>query len=125
MKKTGATAEKLQALSLLPNPDIAKKLGEIKGHRFLVIFAAETEDLLKNARAKLVSKRGDLVIANNLRDEGAGFAGLTNKVTMLTAEESRELPLLSKEEVAKEINSAILRRLNHQSLLEDEDELQK
>lgn len=130
VKKTGATAGKLQALSLLPNPDIAKKLGEVKGSRFLAIFAAETQDLLKNAQAKLVSKRADLVIANNLRDEGAGFGGLTNKVTMLTAEESRELPLLAKEEVAKEINSAILRRLNHQSLLpqsllEDDDELQK
>jgi phosphopantothenoylcysteine decarboxylase/phosphopantothenate--cysteine ligase len=130
VKKSGTTGEKLRELSLLPNPDIAKKLGEVKGGRFLAIFAAETQDLLDNARSKLIAKNADLVIANNLRDEGAGFGALTNKVTILTAEERKDLPLLSKEEVAKEINSAILRRLNHQSLmyqslLEDEYDPQK
>ena len=52
----------------------------------------ETENLLENSRAKLEKKHVDMIIANNLKVEGAGFAGDTNVITMITRDETRELP---------------------------------
>ena len=63
-------------------------------------FSMETEHLLENSRAKLEKKKIDMIVANNLRQEGAGFGTDTNVVTLLTKEGAEELPLLSKEEVA-------------------------
>lgn len=63
-------------------------------------FSMETEHLLENSRAKLEKKKIDMIVANNLRQEGAGFGTDTNVVTLLTKEGTEELPLLSKEEVA-------------------------
>lgn len=63
-------------------------------------FSMETEHLLENSRAKLEKKRIDMIVANNLRQEGAGFGTDTNVVTLLTKEGTEEPPLLSKEEVA-------------------------
>lgn len=107
--KVKKTTEAFGEIRLLPNPDIAKDVGEKKGGRFLAIFAAETENLIVNAREKLIRKNADLVIANCLTEPGAGFAHPTNKVTILTPEEALELPLMSKEEAATEIITAILR----------------
>lgn len=63
-------------------------------------FSMETENLLENSRAKLEKKKIDMIVANSLRQEGAGFGADTNVVTLLTKERTEELPLLSKEEVA-------------------------
>ena len=72
-------------LELVKNPDIAKEVGAIKGDKKLVVFAAETEDLLANAVKKLRDKNGDLMVANDVTMEGAGFDVDTNVATLITA----------------------------------------
>lgn len=100
IKKDQAVPE----IALEPTPDILAELGKRKGRRILVGFAAETEDLLDNARTKLQRKNLDLVVANDVREAGAGFDVDTNVVTMLDAAGGvEELPLLSKREVADRI----------------------
>lgn len=71
-------------------------------------FSMETEHLLENSRAKLEKKKIDMMVANNLRQEGAGFGTDTNVVTLLTKEGTEELPLLSKEEVADRLLDRLL-----------------
>ena len=70
-------------LELVKNPDIAKTLGEKKEGRKLVICSAETENLLENAKGKLVKKHADLVVANDVTVEGAGFDVDTNVATVI------------------------------------------
>lgn len=70
-------------LEFVKNPDIAKSLGEKKGERKLVIFAAETENLIENAKQKLVKKNADIAIANDVTAEGAGFDSDTNIATII------------------------------------------
>ncbi len=83
------------------NPDIVRELGQRKTHQIMVGFAAETDDLLENARKKLIDKNLDVIAANDVLAEGAGFEGDTNIVTLLDREGNCEqLPLLSKYEVA-------------------------
>ena len=69
-------------LSFVKNPDIAKELGKVKGDRKLVIFCAETENLIENAKKKIQSKNADLVVANDVTQQGAGFNVDTNIVTI-------------------------------------------
>jgi phosphopantothenoylcysteine decarboxylase/phosphopantothenate--cysteine ligase len=91
-------------LELVENPDIAAGLGRTKGKRLLVIFAMETEEGVARAREKLRRKGADLVVLNNLREEGAGFAVDTNIVTLIDAEGGQQrLPKMSKPEVADRI----------------------
>lgn len=71
-------------------------------------FSMETEHLLENSRAKLEKKKIDMIVANSLRQEGAGFGADTNVVTLLTKEGAEELPLLSKEEVADRLLDRLL-----------------
>lgn len=71
-------------------------------------FSMETEHLLENSRAKLEKKKLDMIVANNLKQEGAGFGTDTNVVTLLTKEGAEELPLLSKEEVADRLLDRLL-----------------
>lgn len=105
-----AAAEKIKhganglQLSLKPTTDIAATLGRMKtpGQR-LVGFALETEHERENARRKLEKKHLDLIVLNSLRDQGAGFAVETNKVTILSANNEQEFPLKKKTEVAKDI----------------------
>ena len=89
--------------------DILAYLG---GHRrpgqFLCGFSMETEHMLENSRAKLEKKNIDMIVANNLKQAGAGFGTDTNVVTLLTKTDTRELPLMKKEEVADELLSYIL-----------------
>jgi phosphopantothenoylcysteine decarboxylase/phosphopantothenate--cysteine ligase len=86
-------------LSLVRTPDI---LGEIERRQGLVLvgFAAESEDLLANARQKLADKALDLIVANDVMAEGAGFGTETNKVTLVDAKGEEDLPLMSKYDVA-------------------------
>lgn len=70
-------------LELVKNPDIAKTLGEKKGERKLVVFSAETENLIENAKGKLKKKHADLVVANDVTVDGAGFDVDTNVATII------------------------------------------
>ncbi len=88
--------------------DILKYLGEHKKEgQILCGFAMETEDLLENSRKKLETKNCDLICANSLREEGAGFGTNTNRITLLTREKEIPLELMSKEEAAHQILDAI------------------
>ena len=100
IKKTGEG----MTLQLTPNPDVAAQLGRDKHEgQVLVAFAAETDDLIANARKKLDKKNADMVVANDVTQPGAGFAGDTNRVTLVTRSDARELPLMSKRDVADAI----------------------
>ena len=97
------------SLALERTEDILAWLG---AHRrpglFLCGFSMETEHLLENSRQKLIKKNIDMIVANSLKQAGAGFGTDTNVVTLLTKEETEELPLLSKEEVADRLLDHIL-----------------
>jgi phosphopantothenoylcysteine decarboxylase/phosphopantothenate--cysteine ligase len=97
-------------LRLEPNPDILATVARNKGERLVVGFAAETQNVAENARKKLVEKNADLIVANDVTAEGAGFDGETNIVTLFSRY-GRDLPLprLSKTEVAHRILDEILR----------------
>ncbi len=71
-------------------------------------FSMETEHLLENSRAKLEKKKIDMIVANNLKQEGAGFGTDTNVVTLITKEKTEEFPMLSKEEVADRLLDRLL-----------------
>lgn len=93
--------------------DILEYLGEHKREgQFLCGFAMETQNLLENARKKLEKKNADMIVANSLRVQGAGFGGDTNVVTLITREGIKELELMSKEEVAVKILDEIGRRMH-------------
>jgi phosphopantothenoylcysteine decarboxylase/phosphopantothenate--cysteine ligase len=91
-------------LELEPTPDILSEVRSQQGHRTLIGFAAETEDVLNRARSKLEQKGLDLIVANDVTQEGAGFDLDTNIVTLIDAHgETTALPKLSKSEVAERI----------------------
>ena len=97
------------ALDLEKTEDILKYLGEHKKEsQFLCGFSMETENMLDNSRAKLVKKNLDMIVANNLKQTGAGFGTDTNIVTLITKKDEQELPILTKDEVAKAIVDKIL-----------------
>jgi phosphopantothenoylcysteine decarboxylase / phosphopantothenate---cysteine ligase len=88
-------------LRLEPNPDILKELSDKRDGKFLVGFAAETEELTANAEKKLREKNLDMIIANNVAEVGSGFDGDTNIATILDRTGAkRPLPLMSKDELA-------------------------
>lgn len=90
-----------QQIDLVRTRDILGYLGEHKRQgQFLCGFSMETENLLENSRKKLVKKNLDMVVANNLKVPGAGFGVDTNVVTLITHDGIRELPRMSKDEVA-------------------------
>ncbi|WP_018660007.1 bifunctional phosphopantothenoylcysteine decarboxylase/phosphopantothenate--cysteine ligase CoaBC [Heyndrickxia acidiproducens] len=91
-------------LELARTKDILKELGEQPDKPYLVGFAAETDHLEQYALEKLEKKRADMIVANNVSHEGAGFAGDTNIVTIFKRDGAKiELPLLSKHETARRI----------------------
>ena len=71
----------------------------------------ETDNMLENSKEKLVNKNLDMIIANNLRQEGAGFAGDTNIVTIISKNDIKQLEMLSKEIVANKIIDAVLKNM--------------
>lgn len=97
-------------LRLEPNSDILLTMSKEKGQRLVIGFAAETENVAENARKKLVSKNADLIVANDVTTEGAGFDVDTNIVTLFSRD-GRDLPLprLSKSEVAHRVLDEALR----------------
>lgn len=89
------------SLALERTEDILAYLGAHRREgQFLCGFSMETEHMIENSRAKLEKKNIDMIVANNLKQKGAGFGTDTNVVTLLTREETVELPMMSKEEVA-------------------------
>ena len=80
--------------------DILGYLGDHKKEQFLCGFSMETQNMLENSRSKLEKKNVDMICANNLKVAGAGFGVDTNIITLITADDMAELPLLSKEEAA-------------------------
>lgn len=92
------------SLHLVKNPDIAKEVGMVKDNRLHIGFCAETEDLLNNAVKKLESKNFDMIVANDVTMEGAGFDTDTNIVKIISRDSKiRELSKMSKLDVAGEI----------------------
>ncbi len=99
------------SLVLVRTEDILAWLG---AHRrpgqFLCGFSMETEHMLENSRAKLEKKKIDMIVANNLKQTGAGFGTDTNVVTLLTKEDTLTLPIMSKEEVADRLLTFIMKK---------------
>ena len=97
------------SIELERTDDILKYLGQHKKQgQSLCGFSMETRDMLRNSRAKLEKKNLDMVAANNLKVEGAGFQGDTNVLTLITQDEEVSLPLMSKEDAALKILDKIL-----------------
>ncbi len=100
------------SIALERTEDILKFIGENRRKgQFLCGFSMETENMLENSRAKLEKKHADMIVANNLKQEGAGFGTDTNIVTLITRDGCRELPVMSKEDVAKHIIDTIQNHL--------------
>ncbi len=105
-KKDGEAA----AIELERTEDILYFLGaNKKPGQFICGFSMETENMLENSKAKLKKKNVDMIVANNLRTAGAGFGTDTNVVTLITAENARELPIMSKDDVAQAILDEIVK----------------
>ena len=102
-------SESALSIELEKTEDILKYLGSHKRDgQFLCGFSMETEHMLENSRANLEKKNLDMIVANNLKQTGAGFGTDTNIVTLITKDEEIQLPILSKDEVAKAIIDKIL-----------------
>ncbi len=92
--------------------DILQFLGDNRRDgQFLCGFSMETENMVENSKAKLEKKHVDMIVANNLKQAGAGFGTDTNVVTLITKDGCEELPMMSKEEVAKHIMDVIRKKL--------------
>lgn len=110
-KETFTSKLKSETLTMefVKNPDIAKAVGERKGGRKLVVFSAETDGLIANAKKKVASKNADFAVANDVTKEGAGFYGDTNIASLVGRNgEVRECGLMTKRELADVILDAVL-----------------
>jgi phosphopantothenoylcysteine decarboxylase/phosphopantothenate--cysteine ligase len=97
-------------LSLQPTPDILAEIAQNKGDRLVVGFAAETDHVAENARKKLAAKNADLIVANDVTAEGAGFDHDTNVVTLFSRDgRDLALPKMTKTEVAQRVLDEIMR----------------
>ena len=112
IKKEGKTL----FIELERNPDIISGIGKNKGNRILVGFAMETQNLLTNARGKLVKKNMDMIVANNLRQEGAGFRTDTNIITVIDrAGKTESLEKMTKIDAAGAILNRIKKLISEKS----------
>ncbi len=97
-------------LELKPTDDILTVISKNKGNKKIIGFSLETENIIKNSKAKLKNKNLDLIIANNPTEEGAGFAHDTNKVSIInSAGKVENLDLMSK----KELSHIIVEKLSN------------
>jgi len=114
--KIKKTSRERFTLQLVQNPDILKELGQIKGNKILVGFCAEIKNLEKEARQKLREKNLDLIVANDISKEGAGFGTDTNIVTLINNKDEMEhLSKRSKREVARVVWDKIKELLEERS----------
>ena len=103
------------SIALERTNDILGWLGQNRRDgQFLCGFSMETQNMLENSRAKLAKKHIDMIVANNLKVEGAGFGTDTNVVTLITRDSETELPIMTKEEVADCLLTEILKRTKEQ-----------
>ena len=93
--------------------DILAYLGKNKGKTFLCGFSMETENMLENSRRKLDKKNLDIIVANNLKDKGAGFGVDTNLITIITRDRELQLELMSKQDAANCILDEIIRKIGN------------
>jgi len=107
--KIKKTADRLE-LALVKTPDILEAIRPIKGSCFVVGFAAETENLRENAMAKRAAKGMDLIVANDVGREGAGFDGETNAALLIDGAGEVEIPLVSKRQLADRILDRVAER---------------
>jgi phosphopantothenoylcysteine decarboxylase/phosphopantothenate--cysteine ligase len=108
VKKT----EEVQSVELVRNPDILAELGQRKGKRVLVGFAAETEELLANGQKKVQAKHLDMIVANEVGHAGSGFQSDANKVLILHDDgRIEDLALMPKQRLAHEILARVVERL--------------
>ncbi len=92
--------------------DILKTLGENKKEgQFLCGFSMETENMIENSKAKLAKKNLDMIAANNVKVEGAGFGVDTNILTLITADDQKELPMMSKDQAADALLDEIIAKI--------------
>jgi phosphopantothenoylcysteine decarboxylase/phosphopantothenate--cysteine ligase len=99
-------------LTLERTKDILEELGKKKGNRILIGFAAETEDLIANAKKKLKEKNLDFIVVNDVTQPGAGFSSDTNQVKIIyPSGQVKDLPLMAKEEVSQLILDEVVRLL--------------
>lgn len=113
-KPTTIASEKIKkkegdmSIPLERTTDILGFLGQEKREgQFLCGFSMETQNMLENSKQKLIKKNLDMIVANNLKQTGAGFGTDTNIVTLITKDSVKELPIMSKDEVAKELIDTI------------------
>lgn len=100
-------------IELEKTTDILKYLGENRSkNQYICGFSMETENMIENSKEKRKKKNIDMIVANNLKDDGAGFGTNTNKVTMITENDCISLPIMSKNEVAEKIVDEILKNYN-------------
>ncbi len=98
------------SIELERTQDILGYLGDHKKEQFLCGFSMETENMIENSQKKLWKKNLDMIVANNLKQAGAGFGVDTNVVTIITKDEVKEMDIMSKEDVAGAIVDEILAR---------------
>lgn len=97
------------SIKLKRTSDILKKIGEIRrDDQYICGFSMETQDLVENSKQKLFNKKIDMIVANSLKEPGAGFSTDTNVVTIITEQKEIPLQLMSKDMVAEQILTAIL-----------------
>lgn len=114
MKKESAPT----TLQLERTDDILMQLAALPGKRLLIGFAAETDEVIENARKKLKTKNLDLIVANDLTRNGAGFGADTNAVTMLDRSgTATELPVMPKSEIAEQIMGKVAQLIAKQRIL--------
>lgn len=102
------------SLNLSKTKDILKSVGHMKKDNQVVCgFSMETSNLVENSKKKLASKNCDMIAANNLKDDGAGFGVDTNKVTLITSDSVKSLDVLSKKEVASNLLDEALKIYNN------------
>lgn len=107
IKKTDGDA----VIELERTDDILAYLGQNKGGTYLCGFSMETEHMLENSRGKLERKNLDMIVANNLKDKGAGFGTDTNLITVITKHQEQQLELMSKEAAANCILDEIIKEI--------------
>ena len=113
IKKDGSSSP--MVLELKENQDILKSVSELEQRPYVVGFAAETNDLIKNAEKKLSNKNLDLIIANDVSNKDIGFDSDDNEVTLITEKEKRLIERQNKRKVSKKIIDFISGRINDQN----------
>lgn len=98
------------SIELTKNPDILASLGVRKRSQLLIGFALETDNEMENAQKKLIGKNADYIVLNSLKDQGAGFGTATNKVSIVSAKEVHDVPLLSKYDVARSVLTYVMQK---------------